>query len=46
MAYIIPLEFDGKPPFRPLYQFNPLELQEAKKAITKVEWSVLNNQKD
>ena len=31
MAYTIPLEPDGKPPFRPIYRLSPLELQEAKK---------------
>jgi hypothetical protein len=33
MAHIIPLEPDGKPPFRPIYRLSPLELLEAKKHI-------------
>jgi hypothetical protein len=33
MTHIIPLEPDGKPPFRPIYRLSPLELQEAKKQI-------------
>jgi hypothetical protein len=33
MAHTIPLELDGKPPFRPIYRLSPLELQEAKKQI-------------
>jgi hypothetical protein len=33
MAHTIPLEPDGKPPFRPIYRLSPLELQEAKKHI-------------
>jgi hypothetical protein len=33
MAHTIPLEPDGKPPFRPIYRLSPLELQEAKKQI-------------
>ena len=33
MTHTIPLEPDGKPPFRPIYRLSPLELQEAKKQI-------------
>jgi hypothetical protein len=34
MAHIIPLEEGHKQPFRPIYRFNPLDIEKIKRQIT------------